>query len=208
MENVAIEGIGNLSVVTEMFTQLGCVETDNCIVVATNRDFVGGGLSGGDILKTNATITGAKAGGIVGGLVGGAVANAVNSAVQEQVDAFNQTLDIRQRIAFDTSTYAGFLINVLSTGIGVIPLRNSGQIVPKVKDLITDIQNFCFFSYEELEYVSLKKLPLVFSSMKLALCFKNTGELKVDTPWQVPKKHKLVPYQEQNFSKLAARLNK
>ena len=165
MENVAIEGIGNLSVVTEMFTQLGCVETDNCIVVATNRDFVGGGLSGGDILKTNATLTGAKAGGIVGGLVGGAVANAVNSAVQEQVDAFNQSLDVKQRIAFDTSTYAGFLINVLSTGIGVIPLRNSGQIVPKVKDLITDIQNFCFFSYEELEYVSLKKLPLVFSSM-------------------------------------------
>lgn len=98
--------------------------------------------------------------------------------------------------------------NVAIEGIGVIPLRNSGQIVPKVKDLITDIQNFCFFSYEELEYVSLKKLPLVFSSMKLALCFKNTGELKVDTPWQVPKKHKLVSYQEENFNKLAARLSK
>lgn len=206
MENVAIEGISNLQVVTNMFTQLGCVEADNCILVTTNRDFVGGSVpNAGGIMTTNAAVVGAKKGGLVGGLVAGAVAGAVNSAVQEQVNEFNSKLDNRQQIAFDRSTYAGFLINVISTGIGVIPCRNSGQIVPKVKDLITDIEHYFFISYNELEDKQLKKLPLNFSSMQFAMCFKNTGDLKVYTPWQLPKKHKLIPYQEANFNKLTSR---
>ncbi|MBO6165188.1 MAG: hypothetical protein J6O17_02310 [Eubacterium sp.] len=204
MENVAIEGISNLNVVTNLFSQVGCVEADNCILVTTNRDFVGGS-NPGNMLTTNATIAGAKNGGLVGGLVAGAVAGAINTSVQNQVNEFHSTLDARQKIAFDRSTYAGFLINVLSTGIGVIPLRNSGQIVPKVKDLITDVEHFFFINYNELEDKQLKKLPLNFSSMQFAMCFKNTGKLKVYTPWQLPKKHKLIPYQEANFNKLAAR---
>ena len=205
MENVAIEGISNLNVVTNLFTQVGCVEADNCILVVINRDF-GTSSAAGDIMTANATITGAKSGGVVGGAVAGAVAGAINASVQEKVGDFNRSLDYRQRIAFDTRTYAGFLINVVSTGIGVIPLRNSGQILPKVKDLITDVENFVFFYNEEIETRSLKKLPLHFSSVKLALCFKNTGELKVDTPWELFKKHKLIPYQEANFNKLAGRM--
>ena len=205
MENVTIEGISNLNVVTNMFSQVGCVEADNCILVTTNRDFIGGNTNAGNIMTTNAAIVGAKKGGLVGGLVAGAVANAVNTSVQGMVDEFNNSLDNKQKLCFDRSTYAGFLINVLSTGIGVIPCRNSGQIVPKIKDLITDIDNFFFISYNELEDKQLKKLPLNFSSMQFAMCFKNGGKLKVYTPWQLPKKHKLVPYQEANFNKLAGR---
>ncbi len=206
MENVAIEGIADLKVVTELFSEAGCVEGDNCIVVVTNRDFIGGNVNAGNLMTANATVVGAKHGGVVGGLVTGAVMGAINESVNEMVGEFNKTLDDRQKIAFDRSTYAGFLLNVVSTGIGVIPLRNSGQMVPKVKDLITVKENFIFFSNDELETKMLKKLPLHFSSVQLALCFKNTGELKVNTPWELPKKHKLIPYQEENFNKLAARL--
>ena len=49
----------------------------------------------------------------------------VNEAVQNMVNEFNSELDYYQKIVFDTGTYAGFVINVLSTGIGVIPCRNS-----------------------------------------------------------------------------------
>ena len=206
MENVAIEGIGDLKVVTELFSEAGCVEGDNCILVVTNRDFIGGSTNAGNLMTANATVVGAKHGGVVGGLVTGAVVGAINESVNEMVGEFNKTLDDRQKIAFDRNTYAGFLVNVISTGIGVIPLRNSGQMVPRVKDLITDKDNFIFFRNDELETKMLKKLPLHFSSVQLALCFKNTGELKVNTPWELPKKHKLIPYQEENFNKLAARL--
>ena len=205
MENVAIEGISDLLVVTDMFAQVGCVEADNCILVVTNRDY-GTGAEAGDIMTANATVAGVRGGGAVGGIAAGMVAGAINASVQEKVGAFNRSLDERQRIAFSNRKYAGFLVNVLSTGVGVIPLKNSGQILPKVKDLITDLEYFCFFSYDEMESIKLKKLPLHFSSVKLAICFKNTGELKVDTPWELPKKHKLIPYQEANFNKLAARL--
>ena len=205
MENVAIEGISDLRIVTDMFSQVGCVEADNCILVVTNRDF-GTGAEAGDIMTANATIAGTRGGGVVGGAAAGMIAGAINESVQEKVGEFHRSLDDRQRIAFSNRKYAGFLVNVISTGIGVIPLKNSGQIIPKVKDLITDTDYFCFFSYDEIESMTLKKLPLHFSSVQLAICFKNTGELKVNTPWELPKKHKLIPYQEANFNKLAARL--
>lgn len=67
-----------------------------------------------------------------------------------QLGEFHKNLDYKKEIAFNTNTYAGFLVNVISTGIGVIPLKNSGQMLPK--------------------------------------------------------KHKLIPYQEANFNKLAARM--
>lgn len=205
MENVAIEGIGDINAVTELFKQVQCAQQDNCILVVTNRDF-GTGSDAGTIMTANAAIAGTKRGGAAGGIAAGAVVGAMNVAAQQKAGEFYGSLDQRKRIVFDTRTYAGFLVNVISTGIGVIPLKNSGQIIPKVKDLITDIQNFCFFSNDEIESKALKKLPLHFSSVKLAICFKNTGELKVDTPWELPKKHKLIPYQEANFNKLAARL--
>ena len=205
MENVTIDGISDLNVVTNLFSQVGCVEADNCILVMTNRDF-GAIDSAGDMMTSNATRVGAKNGGIVGGLVAGAVAGAINESIKEQVGNFHNTLDEKKKIAFNTGTYAGFLVNVISTGIGVIPLKNSGQIIPKVKDLITDAESFCFFSNEEIETKRFKKLPLHFSSVQFAICFKNTGELKVETPWELPKKHKLIPYQEANFNKLAARM--
>lgn len=206
MENVAIEGIGDLNVVTELFRQVGCVEADNCILVVTNRDY--NTVSGaGDMATENAADAGADLGGAVGGLVAGALVGAINESVKEQVGAFNRSLNERQKIAFDTKHFPGYIVNVISTGIGIIPCRNSGQLIPNVKDLITDVEHFCFFPNEEIETKALKKLPLHFSSMKLAVCFKNTGELKVDTPWQVYKKHKLVPYEEANFNKLAAKLS-
>ena len=205
MENVAIEGISDLNVVTEMFRQVGCAEADNCIVVVTNRDY--NTISNAEDMATeNAANAGANLGGAVGGIVAGALVGAINESVKEQVGAFNRSLNERQKIAYDTKRYPGFIVNIISTGIGIIPCRNSGQLIPNVKDLITDIEHFCFFANEEIETKSLKKLPLHFSSMKLAICFKNNGNLKVDTPWQVYKKHKLIPYAETNFNKLAAKL--
>ena len=205
MENVSIQGLGDLKVVTELFSQVGCTEDDNCILVVTNRDFIPDGTAE-KIMKGNATIVGAKTGGAVGGLVGGAVAGSFASSVQESADKFLNSLDHKQQIVFDTGRYAGFLLNVISTGIGVIPCYNGGQILANVKDLTTDIDNFVFFSNDEIESKELKKLPLNFSSMMFSVLFKSDSELKVKTPWQMPKKHKLIPYQEENFKKLASRL--
>ena len=84
MNNVVIEGIRDLNVVTNLFSQVGCVEADNCILVMTNRDF-GAIDSAGDMMTSNATRVGAKNGGIVGGLVAGAVAGAINESIKEQV---------------------------------------------------------------------------------------------------------------------------
>ena len=62
MENVSIEGIANLDVVTEMFRQVQCTEQDNCILVVTNRDF-GTSANAGAIMTANATIAGGVAAG-------------------------------------------------------------------------------------------------------------------------------------------------
>jgi len=46
---------------------VGCVEEDNCILVTTNKDFIGGSAtSTGTIMTTNATIVGAKNGKLFG----------------------------------------------------------------------------------------------------------------------------------------------
>ena len=82
MENVAIEGISDLRIVTDMFSQVGCVEADNCILVVTNRDF-GTGAEAGDIMTANATIAGTRGGGVVGGAAAGMIAGAINASVQE-----------------------------------------------------------------------------------------------------------------------------
>ena len=91
MNNVAIEGISDLNVVTNLFSQAGCVEADNCILVMTNRDF-GAIDSAGDMMTSNATRVGAKNGGIVGGLVAGAI----NESIKEQVVEFHKNLDYKK----------------------------------------------------------------------------------------------------------------
>ena len=180
MDNVNIEGISNISVVKDLFSKVNCLDNDNCFLVVVNRDF-GTSSNAGDILTTNATIAGARSGGIAGGIVGGAIASSINNSVQNAVSEFNSKLNDKQRIIFNTTTYCGFLINIVSTGIGVIPLKNDGQILPKIKDFKTDIDNYIFISNDEIEKIEIENLPLHFSSKKLAIYFKNLG--KIGTPW-------------------------
>ena len=203
MENVNIEGINNISIVKDLFSKVNCLEDDNCFLVVINRDY-GTSSNAGDILTTNATVVGTKNGGIVGGLVGGAVANSINSSVQEAVSEFHSKLNDKQKIVFNTNTYTGFLINVVSNGIGIIPLKNDGQLIPKIKDFKTDIDNYIFFSNDEIEKIEIQKLPLNFKSKKLAIYFKNLGD--ICTPWTMPKNHKLVSYQQDNYNKLVKKL--
>lgn len=199
MENLNIDGIGNLNKVTELFSQLNCSGTDNCIFVVTNRDF-GTVDDPGALMTGNGAVAGAKLGGVAGGVVGAAVGNAISKTVSEAVAEFNKNLDDRQKIAF-SKVHPGFLINMLPEGIGVIPLRNSGQMIPNVKDFITDVDNFVFFSKDEIVKKEMKNL-LWLKIFKIY--FANTKD--VGTPWQVPKKHKLVPYQADSFKKLEARI--
>jgi hypothetical protein len=49
--------------------------------------------------------------------------------------------------------------------------------------------------------MKIEKLPLHFSSRKLAIYFKNLDN--VSTQWTLPMKDKLVSYQQENFDKLA-----
>ena len=198
MENLNIEGIGDLNKVTELFAQLNCPGSDNCIGVATNRDF-GAVVDPGDSISGRVTSAGANVGGIAGGIIGAAVGNAINNTVREAAAEFNQKTDEKQKIAFSTK-YAGFLINVTSEGVGVIPLRNGGQLMPNIKDCVTDAANFIFFSNDEIVKREMKNL------LWLKVFHLYFANIQVGTPWQVPKKHKLVPYQAENFKKLEARL--
>ena len=205
MYNVNIEGIGNIDTVMGMFSSFNCVRNDNCFLVVQNYDYMGT-LAGseGQIATNNAAVAGAKvggvAGGIVGGLVGGAVSNAVNQAVQE----FHNSLDAKQRIIFDTTVYGGYLVNIIPEGIGIIPLSNGGKMTPSIKNFITDMANFVFYSNAEIQELKLEKLPLRLSTRRLALYIQGLNNARPN--WVCPAKHKLVPYQEENFNKLLNRL--
>lgn len=199
MDNVNIEGIKNISAVKDLFSKVNCLEDDNCFLVVINRDY-GTSSSAGDILTTNATMAGAKSGGVAGGIIGGTIANSINNTVQQAVIEFRSKLNDKQKIVFNTNIYCGYLINIVSNGIGIIPLKNDGQLIPKIKDFKTDIENYVYFSNDEIQKIEIQKLPLHFTSKKLAIYFKNLDNNC--TPWLLPKKHKLLSYQEDNFNKL------
>lgn len=203
MDNVNIDGINNINVVTDLFSKLNCLEDDNCFLVVINRDY-GTSSNAGDILTTNATMVGAKNGGVAGGIIGGTIANSINSTVKQAVEEFHSKLNDKQKIVFNTTTYCGYLINIISNGIGIIPLKNDGQLLPKVKDFKTDIDNYVYFSNEEIEKIEIQNLPLHFTSKRLAIYFKNLENNC--TPWTLPKKHKLLSYQNDNYSKLINKL--
>lgn len=204
MNNVDIVGIGNLDTVTNLFSSVNGLGEDNCFLVVLNRDYVSSNIDPSSTLKTNSTIAGAKAGGLAGGLVGGAIASSVNASVEKAVNEFNSKLTDQQKILFSRNVYCGFLINVVDKGIGVIPLKNSGQLIPRIKDLITDIDSYVFMNNDEIEKIKIEKLPLHFSSRKLAIYFKNLGN--IGTPWTLPMKDKFVSYQQENYNKLANKL--
>ena len=204
MYNVNIEGIGNIETVRALFAACNCLRDDNCFLVVRNFDYMGS-LAGseGQIAKNNAAVAGAKvggvAGGVVGGLVGGAFSNTVNKAVQE----FHNSLDEKKEIIFDRTVYGGFLVNIIPEGIGIIPLSNDGKLTPSIKNFITDIERFIFFSNDEIEAIRFEKLALRFSTKKLALHLKGLNNICPN--WVCPSKDKLLPYQEENFKKLLNR---
>ena len=53
--------------------------------------------------------------------------------------------------------------------------------------------------------MEIHKLPLRFSTKKLAVYFKDLDG--ANTPWTLPTKHKLVSYQEENYNKLVQKLS-
>ena len=65
------------------------------------------------------------------------------------------------------NVYCGYLVNITDKGLGIISLRNSGQLIPKIKDFITDIDNYVFIGNDEIARISIEKLPLHFSTKKL-----------------------------------------
>ena len=205
MNNVNIDGIKDINVVRELFASVNGLGEDNCFLVVLNRDYVPASIDPSSTLQTNSTIVGAKAGGVAGGLVGGAIAGSMNAAVAEAVNEFYSKLTDQQRILFSRNVYCGYLVNIVDKGIGVIPLRNSGQLIPKIKDFITDIDNYVFINNDEIEKVRIEKLPLHFSSRKLAIYLKNAGN--TSTQWTLPMKNKLVSYQQENYNKLASKLS-
>lgn len=205
MNNVNIDGIKDISVVKELFSSVNGLEDDNTFLVVLNRDYVPASIDPSSTLKTNSTVAGAKIGGVAGGLVGGAIGSSMSAAIEETVNEFYSKLTDQQKILFSRNVYCGFLINVVNKGIGVIPLKNSGQLIPKIKDFITDIDGYVFISNDEIEKIKIEKLPLYFSSRKLAIYFKNLGN--TSTQWTLPMKNKLISYQQENYNKLANRLS-
>lgn len=183
MENVKIDGIGNINVVKDLFSSVKCLEDDNCFLVVLNRDYVASSVENNTFYKNNA----------------------VNAAVEEVIKEFNNKLNEKQKIVFSRNVYCGFLINVVNNGVGVIPLKNSGQLIPKIKDFITDIDNYIFINNDEIEKMEIKKLPLRSKVKKLAIYFKDLDG--ANTPWTLPIKHKLVSYQEENYNKLVSKLS-
>ena len=205
MNNVKIDGINNENVVKDLFSSVNCLEDDNCFLVVLNRDYVAPSIDNSKTLSNSSKVAGAKMGGVAGGLIGGAVAGSINSVVEEALKEFNDKLNDKQKILFSRNVYCGYLINVISNGIGIIPLKNSGQLIPKIKDFITDMDNYVFIGNDEIKKMEIKKLPLRHSTKKLAIYFNNLDD--ASTPWTLPTKHKLVPYQQENYNKLAKKLS-
>ena len=205
MKDVKIEGISNINEVKNLFSSVNCLEDDNCFLVVLNREYVAPSIDNSKTLKGSSTVAGAKYGGVAGGIIGGAVANSINNVAAEAVNEFNSKLNDKQKIVFSRNVYCGFLINVVDNGIGIIPLRNSGQLIPKIKDFITDIDNYVFINNDEISKIEIQKLPLHFSSKKLAIYFKNTDN--VSTQWTLPVKHKIISYQQENYIKLSKKIS-
>ena len=201
MDNVNIDKIKDINVVKDLFSSVNGLEEDNCFLVVLNRDYVPSSIDPSSTLKTNSTVVGSKVGGVAGGLVGGAIASSFNASVEEAINEFNNKLTDQQKILFSRNVYCGFLVNIVDKGIGVIPLKNSGQLIPKIKDFITDIDSYVFINNDEIEKIKIEKLPLHFSSRKLAIYFKNLGN--TSTQWTLPMKDKLISYQQENYNKLA-----
>ena len=199
-----IDKIKDINVVKDLFSSVNGLGEDNCFLVVLNRDYVPSSIDPSSTLKTNSTVAGAKVGGVAGGLVGGAIASSMNASIKEAVNEFNSKLTDQQKILFSRNVYCGFLINVVDKGIGVIPLKNSGQLIPKIKDFITDMDSYVFINNDEIEKIKIEKLPLHFSSRKLAIYFKNLGN--TSTQWTLPMKDKLISYQQENYNKLANKL--
>lgn len=205
MNNVNIDKIKDINVVKDLFSSVNGLEEDNCFLVVLNRDYVPSSIDPSSTLKTNSTVVGSKVGGVAGGLVGGALASSFNASVEEAINEFNNKLTDQQKILFSRNVYCGFLVNIVDKGIGVIPLKNSGQLIPKIKDFITDIDSYVFINNDEIEKIKIEKLPLHFSSRKLAIYFKNLGN--TSTQWTLPMKDKLLSYQQENYNKLANKLS-
>lgn len=125
--------------------------------------------------------------------------------MQQAVYEFRSKLNDKQKIVFDQSVYGGYLLNITPNGIGVIPLTNGNAMVVHVKNFVTDIANYVFFSNDEISKIEIQKLPLRFSAKRLAIYFK--GLENNCTPWTLPKKHKLISYQKDNFNKLVNKIN-
>ena len=212
MDNVKIDKIKDINVVKDLFSSVNGLEEDNCFLVVLNRDYVPSSIDPSSTLKTNSTVVGSKVGGVAGGLVGGALASSFNASVEEAINEFNNKLTDQQKILFSRNVYCGFLVNIVDKGIGVIPLKNSlssltypWEALPKIKDFITDIDSYVFINNDEIEKIKIEKLPLHFSSRKLAIYFKNLGN--TSTQWTLPMKDKLLSYQQENYNKLANKLS-
>ncbi len=203
MENVNIDSIANIDTVKKLFSSVNGLAEDNCFLVVVNRDY-GTADSLGGAYGANAVRVGAKNGGVAGGIIAGAVSNSVANVVNEAVAEFRSKLNDKQQIVFDTRNYGGYLLNITEKGIGVIPLSNNGKMIPSIKNFKTDIENYVYFANDEIEKIEIKKLALHFSSKRLAIYFKGLDQSS--TPWQVYKKHKLVPYEEANYNKLVNKL--
>lgn len=204
MNNVDINRLNDIKVVRNLFESVNCIDIDNIFLVVFNRDY-GTASDPGPILSANSARVGAKAGGVAGGLIGGVIGDSISTSVQQAVYEFRSKLNDKQKIVFDQSVYGGYLLNITPNGIGVIPLTNGNAMVVHVKNFVTDIANYVFFSNDEISKIEIQKLPLRFSAKRLAIYFK--GLENNCTPWTLPKKHKLISYQKDNFNKLVNKIN-
>ena len=195
--NVNVDGFKEYEGVKKLFESVGCIGQENCFVIAYNRDYLPNGQMGNVTGRTariglkNAGITGA----IFGGMVAGAMVDAANKAQEE----FINSLDDNLKIIFNRDRYCGFLINRTEKGIGFIPLINDYKLLVKVEDFKTEIENFVFIPNEYIKSVEVNKLPMYFSKKLLKITFESGNN--PSTAWTFPMKHKLIKYQEENYTK-------
>lgn len=193
------DGLNDINVVSNLFAKVNGLSNDNCFLIVLNRDY--NTMDSTSIMKTNAKIAGFKNGGVAGGLIGGAIASSAADSIQKTISEFQSKLNDKEKILFaNNAYYGGFLVNITPNGLGVIPLTNSNKLIPNVKNFQPDLNNYVYFDNSEIETIKIEKLPLHFSSKRLAVYFKNLDN--VCTQWTLLKKHKLIPYQKDNYNKL------
>lgn len=170
-----MEEFNTIENVTELFRSVNGLGESNCIFLC--------------YIDTNREGMKYGAMGALGGAVGGAIAGAM-AASSGIIDGMNRRSD-------------GYLINWTESGLGIILLDTKGiALTLTPAKLKVDASSYFFVDNEQIESIVVKNFNIFNKSTKtIKIVLKNKQKLHL----MARLNEKLIPYQNENFSKFVER---